>query len=102
MKWKDEAGEVQRLRIFQAVSEHWKDTAMLLGFKWSKMEEIERRSEGEAIRCCQLVFKDWIDGKYNSNYPKTWAGLYELIEDVELQELAERMKVALESMDILV
>ncbi len=102
MKWTDEEGKVQRLKIFHELSSQWKEIGILLGFSWSELEEIETNSQKEDIKCCQLVFKDWIGGKYTKNYPKTWDGLYELMQDVEFEELAEKMKVALASKDIFV
>ena len=102
MKWKDEEGKLHRLKIFQELGKHWKDIGILVGLTWQELEKIEASSGGEEIRLSQLVFKDWLSGKHIENYPNTWAGLHELLQDVELVELAEKMRVALANKDIVI
>ena len=47
--------------------------------------------------CCHTVFQQWLTrgSTPKDNYPRTWNSVIKLLEDVELQELADRVKDAL-------
>ena len=99
-KWKDESGAKQ-LRIIEETSPKWQDLAILVGLSKSQMDGIKKESLGETEQCCLCVFDRWIisNGEF-TDYHITWSGLHELLEDIGLRALAEKVKTALQTVGI--
>ena len=55
---------------------------------WSK-----RKDDKE---CCEVVFSHWLDHPPH-HYPATWEGLYELLNDSELGQVATELKQAVDN-----
>ena len=49
--------------------------------------------ERDAVRCCDAVLAHWLDNP-PYNYPATWSGLYELLRDNELSQVATDLEQA--------
>lgn len=49
--------------------------------------------EKDAVRCCDAVLGHWLDNPPH-NYPATWSGLYELLKDSELSQVASDLEQA--------
>ena len=99
-KWKDESGVEQKLRIIETMSSQWQDLATLLGLSMSQMDGIKKESLMEDKQCCLRVFDRWIISNGTTDYPNTWRGLHELLEDIEHRALAEKVKTALQTVGI--
>ena len=100
-KWKDESGAEQQLKIIEEISSKWQDLAILVGLSMSQIDGIQKQCLMEAEQCCLRVFDHWIisNGEF-TEYPITWSGLHELLKDIGHRAVAERMKTALETVDI--
>ena len=55
LKWKDESGVQQSMRILESVCNSWKDIAELIGLVSSRIKAIETVDPKE---CCRDVFDD--------------------------------------------
>ena len=75
--------------------------ATLVGLSMSQMDGIQKQSLLETEQCCLRVFDHWIisNGEF-TDYPITWSGLHELLEDIGHRALAEQMKTALQTVGI--
>ena len=100
-KWRDESGVKQQLRIIELISSKWQDLATLVGLSMSQMDGIEKQSLLDTEKCCLRVFDHWIisNGEF-TDYPITWSGLHELLEDTGHRALAEQLKTALQTVGI--
>ena len=100
-KWKDESGAKQQLRIIEETSSEWEDLAIFLGLSTSKIDGIKKEFFMKAEQCCLRVFDHWIisNGEF-TDYPVTWSGLQELLEDIGLRALAKLLKTALQTVGI--
>ena len=53
-------------------------------------------SEKRAKECCEAVLSYWLDHP-PCHYPATWKGLYELLDDSELSQVAAELKQAVDN-----
>ena len=86
-------GKVQRLRIITEVCPKWKEMGDLMGVSACLLDAIEENRRGE---CCRDVFCDWLEQEGGGNYPVTWQGLCELLEDLEFSALAKQVQQLLQ------
>ena len=95
IKWTDIKGFKGKLRILDKVCSKWRDVGSLLGFKQAEMEEIERNYPRDCKECCRKILASWVEqGRGQDQYPFTWDGIHELLEDLECSSAARRLKEA--------
>ena len=92
LKYTDK-GEVRKVRIIKEASHKWKDIASLICVS-NKVRELEDEHQGKHDCLRQTLVDDFIIKK-PADYSHSWSGLIELLKDVDLEELAERVKHAL-------
>ena len=80
-------GQVQRLRIITELCPKWKEMRNLMGVCACRFEAIEENRCGKVKECCRDVFCNWLEQEGGGNYPVTWQGLCELLEDLEFSTL---------------
>ena len=89
-------GQVQRLCIITEVCPKWKDMGDLMGVSACRLDAIEENRRGKVKECCRDVFRGWLKQEGGGNYPVTWQGLCELLEDLELSAVAKRVQQLLQ------
>ena len=94
MKWRDEMGEVQTFRLVNRVSCKWEIFGCLLNIPQNMLTAWREEFLNNSARCWLKVMDYWLTGEDISDYPVTWDGLYELLEDVEYYEEAKKLKEA--------
>ena len=94
IKWKDENGEQKPLRIISNVAPKWHEAGRTLGIEFYDLESIGKKHRDPDDCCCD-VFKKWMDGGCSTEYPVSWEGLTELLVDLQLEVLANNLKIAL-------
>ena len=72
----------------------WRDIGGLVEVPWQQLDAWAK--EKDARECCEVVLSHWLDHPPH-NYPTTWEGLYELLEDSELSQAAADLKQAVEN-----
>ena len=90
-----EQGEEKKVQIIKDACHKWKDIASSVcddPNKVSKLEEKHRGNHDDCLR--QTLVEDFINKK-PIRYSHNWSGLIELLKDVDLEELAQRVKHAL-------
>ena len=95
LKYK-ERGQEKKLRIIKEASCKWKDIASLIcenPNKVSILEEVHRGRHEDCLR--QTLIEDFINKK-PAEYSHDWNGLIELLDNVDLEALAEKLKNAFE------
>ena len=95
LKWKDESGVQQSMRILDDVCNSWKDIAELICLDPSRIKAIETVRQLDPKECCRDVFYDWLKQGKGGDYEANWEGLQSLLEDIPHGSLAKKLKDAL-------
>ena len=84
----------KRIKIFQSVASKWQDVGILLDFdaEGDKLKLIAADKKLSPDDCCQQMFMHWLAG---NGRPATWRVLIELLEDCDLNDLANQIRDAL-------
>ena len=99
IKWRDERGEIQRFSLMERVSLHWRDIGELIGLSFQQLECLAGEHRGKYIDCCRAVLCSWLDDP-PEEYPITWRGLIELLQDSELGQVVSELKNALSKSNV--
>ena len=94
LKYTDEREE-KNVRIIKEASHKWKDIASLICDNPNKANILEDENRGKHEHCLRQTLVDDFIHKKPMDYSHNWSGLIELLKDVDLEELAERVKHAL-------
>lgn len=65
-----------------------------------QVERWERQYQGDATRCWMEVMKHWINVDGTQDYPVSWEGLRQLLNDVEYVKVAKDLKKALQHYEL--
>ena len=94
LKWKDEQGESQTIRLVNEVSADWHDFGLLLGLKLKQLDAWDAQYRGDVRMCWNKVMEHWLTEGGSRDYPATWEGLYTLLKDLNFTKVAEILKRA--------
>ena len=72
----------------------WKDFGLLLGMTLNDLEALEREHRGKAKDIWNQVMDHWLAGRGGGDYPTSWEGMYALLNDLELSEVADELEKA--------
>ena len=74
----------------------WRDIGQLIGLPLTQLESIATEHRDKPIECCRTVLGRWMDNPGPPmEYPTTWDGFIELLEDCQLIQVAEELKIVL-------
>ena len=91
LKWKDEEGQEQVMRLVKLVSAEWQDFGMLLGMD---LDELRAWKSESASWCWNKVMKQWLSQGGTQDYPATWEGLYSLLKVTGFSDIAQQLEKA--------
>jgi hypothetical protein len=94
LKYTDK-GKKERLRIINEASHKWKDIANLICGGANVTTALEQKCRGDPKECLRQTFVDYFINKKPQGYTQDWNGLVELLDDIELETLAESVRHAL-------
>ena len=94
MKWTDSQGNLHKLRIVQNICPKWRQIGNILNISDPLLESILSQYRGDLEECCYAVLRQWMDNG-SPDYPLTWEGLLELLNDVECSQVADELRDAL-------
>ena len=92
-----EGKEKKRVSIINEASHKWKDIASLICDDPNKIRAIEQQHQGNPNECLRQTLLDDFLNKKPEGYSHDWNGLIELIVDVYLETLAQKIREALSS-----
>ncbi len=98
MKWDDSQGQSKEIRIIEESSHKWRNMGHLLGIPSAKLTSYETARLNRNEACCEDVLLYWLCGRGSQEYSVTWDGFHELLEDIDLVALAEKLSQALQAM----
>ena len=93
IKWEDESGKVQRFNLKEKISHKWRTIGILLGLTYSKLQSLDHEYR-DPFESCQAVLDLWLDNP-PPDYPATWQGLVDLLEDSKLDKVATELRTVL-------
>ena len=93
MRWKNERGEVKKFKLKTSIIHKWRDIGNLVVPR--QQLEVWLKAK-DAKECCEAVLSYWLDHPPR-HYPATWEGLYELLDDSELGQVATELKQAVDN-----
>ena len=74
-----------------SVEYKWRTLGELLGLPFSKLESIAAEHQNRPKECCRTVLGQWL-GNPPPDYPITWHGLLELLEDSQLGQIVAELR----------
>ena len=93
-----EREETIRIRIISEASHKWKDITSLICDDPNKPSVLEQRFQNNPNECLRQTLVDNFINKQPVAYSQDWSGLIELLVDVDLETLANKIKHALSCM----
>jgi hypothetical protein len=94
LKYTDK-GKKHKIRIISEASHKWTNIANLICGDVNVTNVMREKCQGDPNECLKQVFIDYFLNKKPQGYTQDWNGLIELLDDVELETLAENVKYAL-------
>ena len=91
IKWKDEKGETHKFFLMSKISNNWRAFGIQLNLLPSQLDSISKEHRENPTDCCRAVFNKWLDNP-SSEYPATWEGFIELLDDCQLKGVADELK----------
>ena len=76
------------------ISAKWRDIGVLLGHSNAQLDSISTKHREDPEACCKAVLQAWQENP-SSEYPVSWEGLMELLEDCRLSQVAAELRNAL-------
>ena len=93
LRWTDK-GQVQIIKIREKISPRWEEAGDLLGLTVERLKGIDMHRRGDVGMCCRDVLVDWLH-ENQGDYPATWEGVVQVLEDMDLSAAALQLKKAL-------
>ena len=93
LRWTDK-GQPRILKIREKISPRWEEAGDLLGLTVERLKGIDMHRRGNVGMCCRDVLVDWLH-ENQGDYPTTWEGMVQVLEDMDLSAAALQLKNAL-------
>ena len=78
----------------EKIQNRWRDIGQLVEISPSQLEAISTQHRDNPLECCRDVLGRWSENPPD-DYPATWDGLIELLDDCKLTLVANELKDAL-------
>lgn len=93
IKW-TEGGETKRFYLMDKIETKWRDIGHLAGLLLTQLDSIATEHRDKPTECCRAVLGKWMENP-PSDYPTTWDGLIELLDDCKLTSAVKELKTVL-------
>ena len=84
----------QKVRIISKASHKWKSIASLICDDANRTTVLEQKCPNDPEECLRQTLIENFINKKPKKYTQDWNGLIELLDDVDLETLAEKVKDA--------
>ena len=99
IKWRDGQGQTQRFYLMDNISHKWRTIGELLNLPFPKLQSLATEHRDKPEECCRAVLGYWLENS-PPNYPTTWQGLMELLEDSKLRKVATQLEIILNKVNL--
>ena len=76
------------------ISNKWRELGRLLNIEEAQLDGISIQHQNNISECCRAILTKWRENP-PPDYPATWGGLIELLDDSQLPEVVAELKNAL-------
>ena len=83
----------------ERISSKWRDIGELIGLSFQQLDCMAREHRDKHLDCCRAVLGHWLENP-SEEYPITWRGLIELLQDSELGQVVSELKFVLSKSNI--
>lgn len=94
ISWKEDQ-HVHKFELVNRVSAKWREFGIQLGLQTNTLDGYSKETL-KVTECWEKVMQNWLDGQGAENYPVKWEGLYRLLEDVGVPQVAIDFEKAVE------
>ena len=94
IKWKDDRGEIQHFYLQENISHKWRTIGGILDLTYSQLQSLADEHRDKPKECCRAVLGHWLENP-PGDYPNTWQGLVDLLEDSQLGQVVAQLRNAL-------
>ena len=94
IEWRNEQGEKKRFRLKEVICHKWTELGCLLEIPLPTIRAWETKNLKDPLQCTNDVLSHWLENP-TDYYPTSWTGLDRLLDNVELGQVAEDLKQAL-------
>ena len=93
-RWKNpKGGKIEKFQIIPLIFNKWKKIGNFVGISYQQLEAWGKEKE-DTEDCCVAVLNRWIECT-PTGYPASWSGLYEILVDCGLGQIATNLEVAI-------
>ena len=83
----------------ERISSKWRDIGELVGLLFQQLACMAKEHRDSHMDCCRAVLGHWLDDP-PEEYPTTWRGLFELLEDCRLGQVVSELKNVLSKSNV--
>jgi hypothetical protein len=83
-----------------SIAYKWRTLGELLGLPFPKLQSLTAEHQNKPEECCRAVLGQWLDNP-PPDYPTTWQGLLELLEDSQLGQIVTQLRNVLDKANLL-
>ena len=91
LRFTDQNGQDRTVKVLERISLQWEEAGNLLGLTSERLKGIEVQRRGYHRMCCRDVLVHWLH-ENQGDYPTTWEGVLQLLEDMDLSSCANILK----------
>ena len=99
IKYTNSSGELCKFRLTDKVCAKWRKFGLMLNITSNILHGIDSQMRGHSDECFARVMQLWLDGD-SRVYPPTWEGMYQLLEDINLSQVARDLKIAVDHQNL--
>ena len=81
------------------IAHKWRDIGQLIDVGIGQLDSIATKHHEDSTECLRTVLGRWMEDP-PEDYPNTWHGLVELLNDCKLANIAKELKIALSKANI--
>jgi hypothetical protein len=96
IKWEDNSGVKKRFHLIDRVSHYFEVFGRMLLIEPRRLESWRQKYSGDSTKCFLKIMERWFETG-SDEYPTTWEGMYEMLEDTELPQVAQDLREAVSS-----
>ena len=82
-------GNQKTVRVLEGSASKWDGIARRIYFSGNMISQIRTESQNDALRACQSVFTQWLEGKEGLRMPRTWNTVIDVLKEAHLGQLAD-------------
>ncbi len=85
----------EQLHLIETITPVWEKAGDLLGLRYNRVKIIREDHIGRGMEaCCRTMFEYWLSDRHTEYcYDQSWEGMCQLLEALEMSEVAESLRL---------